>query len=340
MLKVEVCVSVLARVCAALIVVPLSIVVSVASDEFDTWFTGETLRVDYDHVGTADEEHVALERVRIEGPWPGSRTQLIDTSNLGKYLVEVVDLATHRVLYTRGFAGIFGEWETTGEAGRGIWRSTREGAFGWYWNPAGGTGSAEPLTTGPNLKNADSWSADGKLLAFSELSTTAGMDLLLLSMEGERAVRPLLRTPFNEWLAEISPDGRWMAYGSNEDGQPQVYVRPFPDVEQWKEQISTEGGDFPVWSPDGRELFYLSGQTMMVVSVDGATPFTAGTPEPLFSRQYFTDQASRNYDVTRDGRFLMVKESEEGAETPPQTEIIVVENWFEELKRLAPVDGN
>jgi hypothetical protein len=93
---------------------------------FDRWFTGRTLRVDYDHVGTAAEEHFALERVRVEGPWPGSRTRLIDTSNLGKYYVEVADLATQQVLYTRGFAGIFGEWETTGEARRGTWRSIAE----------------------------------------------------------------------------------------------------------------------------------------------------------------------------------------------------------------------
>jgi hypothetical protein len=97
-----------------------------ASAGFDDDFTGATLRVDYDHVGTAEEEHLALERVRVEGPWPGSRTQLIDPINLGKYLVEVVDLASNRLLYTRGFASIYGEWETTGEARRGVWRSIPE----------------------------------------------------------------------------------------------------------------------------------------------------------------------------------------------------------------------
>ncbi len=93
---------------------------------FDDDFTGATLRVDYDHTGTADEEHLALHRIRVEGPWPGSRTQLIDTTNLGKYLTEVVDLASNRLLYTRGFASIFGEWETTGEARKGTWRSIQE----------------------------------------------------------------------------------------------------------------------------------------------------------------------------------------------------------------------
>jgi hypothetical protein len=93
---------------------------------FDDDFTGATLRVDYYHTGTSDEEHFALDRVRAEGPWPGSRRQLIDTSNLGKYMVEIADLGSNRLLYTRGFASIFGEWETTGEAHQGIWRSIPE----------------------------------------------------------------------------------------------------------------------------------------------------------------------------------------------------------------------
>lgn len=93
---------------------------------FDDDFTGATLRVDYRHTGTAEEEHLAVDRILVEGPWPGSRTQLVDTTNLGKYLLEVVDLASNRLLYSRGFASIYGEWETTGEAGKGIWRAIAE----------------------------------------------------------------------------------------------------------------------------------------------------------------------------------------------------------------------
>jgi len=93
---------------------------------FDDDFTGLTLRVDYHHTGTADVEHFALRRILVEGPWPGSRTQTIDTTNQGKYLVEVVDQESNRVLYTRGFASIFGEWETTGEAREGTWRAIQE----------------------------------------------------------------------------------------------------------------------------------------------------------------------------------------------------------------------
>jgi len=93
---------------------------------FDRDFTGKTLRVDYSHTGTSDQEQIALHGIRIEGAWPGSRTQLVDSSNLGKYMVEVAELANHRVIYSRGFASIYGEWETTGEARAGIWRAIEE----------------------------------------------------------------------------------------------------------------------------------------------------------------------------------------------------------------------
>jgi hypothetical protein len=98
---------------------------ALAADGFDAHFTGRTLRYDYHHAGTAGEEHVAPDGVRLEGAWPGSRTRLVDDTNLGKYLFEVVDRGTNRVLYSRGFASIYGEWETTGEAQR-QWRSLHE----------------------------------------------------------------------------------------------------------------------------------------------------------------------------------------------------------------------
>jgi hypothetical protein len=114
-----------AALATAVLVLPAAVPAS-AVDSYDADFTGATLRVDYDHTGTAAEEHFALGRVIVEGPWPGSRTRLLDTTNLGKYLVEVADLASNRLLYSRGFASIYGEWETTGEAAAGVWRSIEE----------------------------------------------------------------------------------------------------------------------------------------------------------------------------------------------------------------------
>jgi len=97
-----------------------------AADSFDTYFTGSTMRLDFFHTGTAEMEEISLERVRVEGAWPGSRAQLLDWTNLGKYQFEIVDLASQKTLYSRGFASIYGEWETTSEALNGVVRTFAE----------------------------------------------------------------------------------------------------------------------------------------------------------------------------------------------------------------------
>ena len=104
----------------------LTLALPAAATDFGAAFTGRTLRFDYYHSGTTAEEHVSTDGVRLEGEWPGSRTRLLDDTNLGKYLFEVRDLATNLPLYTRGFASIYGEWETTGEAAAGVWRTFHE----------------------------------------------------------------------------------------------------------------------------------------------------------------------------------------------------------------------
>ena len=102
---------------------------------FDADFTGRTMRVDYFHSGTATEEHISLDRVVADGPWPGSRTRLVDDTNFGKYLFEVTDRATNRLLYSRGFSSVYGEWETTGEAKK-VWRTFQESLrFPWPKRP-------------------------------------------------------------------------------------------------------------------------------------------------------------------------------------------------------------
>ena len=104
----------------------LALVFALQPSSFDARFTGRTLRFDYFHSGTAKEEHVSLDGLRLEGDWPGSRVRLLDDTNLGKYLFEVIDLATNQALYSRGFSSIYGEWETTGEAAAGTWRTFHE----------------------------------------------------------------------------------------------------------------------------------------------------------------------------------------------------------------------
>ena len=111
----------------ALLSALLLVAVPAAAADFAAAFTGRTLRLDYYHSGTAGEEHISADEVRLEGEWPGSRTRLLDDTNLGRYLFEVRDAATNLPVYSRGFASIYGEWETTGEAAAGVWRTFHEG---------------------------------------------------------------------------------------------------------------------------------------------------------------------------------------------------------------------
>jgi Tol biopolymer transport system component len=189
----------------------------------------------------------------------------------------------------------------------------------------------ERLTTNPNGQTAHSFSPDGKRLVFGEGSTA---DLQVLSMEGERTSQPLFQSQFNETKAMISPDGHWIAYESNESGR-QIYVRPFPNVEAGKWQISRDGGQEPVWAPRGQELFYRNGEAMMVVGIKTEPTFLAGSPVVLFTGGYLTNITGVTYDISPDGqRFLMIKAAEE--EGGQQGQINVVLNWFKELKRLVP----
>jgi serine/threonine protein kinase len=203
-----------------------------------------------------------------------------------------------------------------------------------FWQPADGSGSRELLASADNVvKVPRSWSPDGQLLAFTEGNLSTKRDLWVLRLS-DRKAEPFLRTPFNESVPEFSPNGRWMAYVSDESSRYEVYVRPYPGPGgQW--QISTDGGTEPVWNPNGRELFYRSGRRMMAVEISRAPQFAPGKPRVLFEGQYAKAPTYPDYDVSPDGqRFLMVKEVEQ--ELNPVSQIIVVQNWFEEVKRRVP----
>jgi Tol biopolymer transport system component len=169
-------------------------------------------------------------------------------------------------------------------------------------------------------------------LAFHETPPTTGWDIWVLRL-GDHKVQPFLRTQFNEASPRFSPDGHWLAYISDESGRYEIYVQPYPGP-GGKWQISTEGGTEPVWNPNGRELFYRSGDKMMAVEIATQPDFSMGKPRVLFEGQYLpTARASPNYDISPDGqRFLMLKANEQ-ASAP--TQINVVLNWFEELKQKA-----
>jgi serine/threonine-protein kinase len=211
--------------------------------------------------------------------------------------------------------------------------SDKEGNPNVFWQPTDGSSGMERLTTGEYNQFPRSFSPDGQLLACVELNSTTGYDIWVLHL-ADRKTQPFLRTRFNESVPSFSPDGHWLAYVSDESGRFEIYVQPYPGP-GGKYQISTEGGTEPVWNPKGKELFYRSGNKMMVVDITIQPGFSVGKPKMLFQGPYVsTPFTMPYYDVSRDGqRFLMLKPSEQ---TPSLNQIVVVQNWFEELKRRVP----
>jgi eukaryotic-like serine/threonine-protein kinase len=213
------------------------------------------------------------------------------------------------------------------------YRATRAGTRTLFWQPADGSGSEERLMTG-EIRGIlpGSWSPNGQVLLLTEITAT-GRDIVGLRFP-DRTIEPFLRTRFWESAPAFSPDGRWVAYVSDESGRQEIYVQPYPGP-GGKSLISTDGGTEPLWHPKGRELFYRNGNKLMAVEIATRPAFAAGKPEELFTRDYMlTSASSRNYDVSLDGRrFLMIQPSA-GHATP--REIVVVLNWFNELKRLVP----
>jgi len=204
-----------------------------------------------------------------------------------------------------------------------------------YRQAADGSGKPEHLLESKSVQMPISYAPDGRLLV-SLVVPNQQRDIRVMTLEGTRSTEPLIQGPANELWAEVSPDGRWVAYDSDESGQFEVYVRPFPDAGvRW--QVSAAGGRQPVWSRDGRELFYrdFSG-ALLSVPITGPA-FAPGRPTRLIEGGSYigagANGSGRTYDVSPDGsKFLMIRDDNQG--TGP---LVVVVNWFEELTRLAPI---
>jgi hypothetical protein len=256
------------------------------------------------------------------------------------------DLARETLTRLTSDPGLDEEPVWTSDGTRLLFASTRTGASNVYWQAADGTGTVARLTTtSANGQGPTSITPDGTLVVGWENAPKTQWDVVLLHLPspvsrsgpgpssgaGPSRVEPLILTPFTERNAEISPDGRFLAYESNESGRAEIYVRPFPEVERGRWQVSTGGGTQAAWARNGRELFYLDGSntlTAVPVQTTGAT-FSAGNPARVFDRAYATPVGFRTYDVSPDGqRFLIIKEDQNA--TPAG--MVVVLNWFEELK--------
>ncbi len=229
-------------------------------------------------------------------------------------------------------------WTPDGE--QIVFASDRDsGVLNLFSKAADGSGQVERLTTSADQQLPYDFARDGRTLVFGFYS----LDLHSLPMDGEYKAEILLQTEFRETQATVSPDGRWLAYVSNESGQNEVWVRPFPNVNDGRWPISNGLGVSPRWGPDSRELFYLTREgpadpvTMMAVANDTEPTFRPGAPVALFEGPYRLGSLDQfhSFDISPDGqRFLMIKRASGGQSDQPP--IIVVQHWFDELQRLVP----
>jgi tRNA A-37 threonylcarbamoyl transferase component Bud32 len=233
---------------------------------------------------------------------------------------------------TNDGAAIWVAWEPDGRSLVFGWM--KSGPINLYRQLADGSLPMERLTTGENYQFPGSFAPDGATLVFVELHPDTGGDILILDMKS-RKVTPFLSSKATEGWPEISPDGKWLAYASDESGRREVWVCPFPTPGgRW--QISSAGGFEPIWSKDGKQLFYRTAAQVWVTDVRTEGGFSAGTPRLLFENRKFSNGIPiRSWDLWPDGQgFLMVTRDERKPE--PVTEIALVQNWFGEVKRLVP----
>jgi Tol biopolymer transport system component len=228
-----------------------------------------------------------------------------------------------------------------------LFGSNRGDEAGTWRQAADGSGVPERVAVFP-IKRFGNFvpttiSPDGSSVVVTATGAGAGggADLWLLKFTGDVQAAPLLATTDTERNAEISPDGRWMAYESVVGGQTSIWVRPFPDVNGGRWQVSPDGGSQPLWARSGKELFFrdLSG-ALMSVSIEGQLPHAIGPPAKILEGAHvhsIPTYAGRLYDVSKDGqRFLMLKQSGPREQTGAPRGVTVVQNWTEELKRLVP----
>jgi Tol biopolymer transport system component len=217
-----------------------------------------------------------------------------------------------------------------------VFQSSRNGGGIWR-KAANGTGQAIEVLSGVPGATPLTFSPDGSELVFS-----VSGDLYLFSFAEDSDPRPLIQTPFTENRAAISPDGRWIAYESNESGAFEIYVRPFPDVDQGRWQVSARGGVWPLWHPDSQELFFReqAGGSLHSARLGVNSTFPTQAPSVVTSlTSYRGSGRGSGFDISLDGsQFLLVRAGvvDQNFFDAQSTQLIVVDNWFDELLRLAP----
>jgi serine/threonine-protein kinase len=215
-----------------------------------------------------------------------------------------------------------------------------EAAGGMFWTRSDGSGKPQPLIQSKNLQYPWSFTPDGKRLAFAELNPQMGFDLWTVPLENDTAglragkPEPFLQTAFNEWDPSYSPDGRWLAYDSDESGSYQVYVRAFPD-KGGKWQISSSGGVYPEWSRNGHELFFRTedSQVMVASYTLKGDSFVADKPRVWSEKRIANVGLFASYDLATDGKRIVAVMPEEPPQGQQQSHVVFLENFFDELRR-------
>jgi serine/threonine-protein kinase len=209
-----------------------------------------------------------------------------------------------------------------------VFTSSRGGAQNLFRRAADASGPEERLTTSPHHQWPATFTPDGRTLLFVQFERPTGFDIWALPLNGDRKATPVLRGPYRESLPSLSPDGRWLAYVSDESGDYQVYVQPFPGP-GGKTQISVDGGSWPIWARDGGTLFYRKGDKFWSIAIQTSPSFTASRPALMFQGEF-----GESYDIAPDGqRFLTTRKKEDPTSG---RHINVFLGWFDELKRRVP----
>ena len=242
------------------------------------------------------------------------------------------------------FAGEANAYPVWTPDGQRIVYSSREksGTYNLWWIRADGAGAAQRLTEDKNPQYALSWRPDGKFLAFHEINLSTGVDVMTMPIEGDEKSgwkpgepKPFVNSAFTEAEPAFSPDGRWLAYASNESGSYEVYVRPFPGP-GGKWQVSTGAGTYPKWSRNGKELFYrtVDSKIMVVTYTDSDDSFHADKPQ-LWSPGQFTERGigTYNFDLHPDGKRFAVLKAPGTEQTTAVNKVSFIFNFFDEIRR-------
>ena len=257
---------------------------------------------------------------------PDGRRLAVEVASSGSNEIWIADLAdgTLERLTREGFNDR-PEW--TPDGSRVLYSSSRSRANSLWWQPVDGSGPAELVYQGPDAIREGVFTPDGGSIVFRTDTPDSNRDVFRLPLAGQRVPVPILTGVNDDKHPRVSPDGRLLAYTSNETGREEVYLRALSGRAA-RVRVSTGGGGEPLWSPDGRRIYYRAGAALMAAAVAASPALAITGRDTLFTGRFTTSSWHPNYDVAPDGKsFVMLRPLEE------HRQLVMVVNWIEELRR-------